>query len=631
MSDGLESPVRRKLLISGAASIGAYLLSGCHHPFSTPLPICSTAPSIQPSPETNLATNLLIDTHAHIFNGTDLQVKRFLDCCADSGLPAELVALAAEIIQELSWSLAPKASEEFQELAKLTACADAGTFQRRIEAHRTTAFNRARHALLQTKAMRDYKEQKTTGKVKPGQRQFNSEEIRHMDRMDELLSANSLTEYRAKKLVRQREIESTTTPCRVSAQKGGADEIFDFIKQGFQYRFVSVQDYLDSYQASDSAARRTETRRIDLMIANLVDYDWPLAQGCGTKSSLRDQMRVMERISIVTHGRIHGFLPYDPFRQVAMKAGKRPEVHCDFSDKESNLTLEEIADAIENHGFIGVKLYPPMGFKPIGNGDPTMPGNTWQGNLPEWMNSDVFYSSDGLTKPFGQRLDDELKSLYAWASEKQVPITAHADPTNGPKDEFKKFALAEGWKEALKSYPGLRINFGHIGDISGSLTSSGNNSIPSNSQEFVNLFHNDKGADGEFAYGDLSYAAGVLTDECDLKSRLLDLFKQSAANGTPNPYERLMYGTDWYLLIRESGYTSYLAKFRQLMQEIDKELPAEPLISQRFFALNAVRWLGLLPGDCTRKRLERFYTNNQIDLDHNPPDWITKIRAVSVK
>lgn len=100
------------------------------------------------------------------------------------------------------------------------------------------------------------------------------------------------------------------------------------------------------------------------MVANLVDYDWSLARGCGTKSSLQDQLSIMERLSVYMRGRVHAMVLYGPMRQAAISAGIHAATGCSHSDKPSELTFAEITDAIQNRGLLGVELALPLGFLP---------------------------------------------------------------------------------------------------------------------------------------------------------------------------------------------------------------------------------------------------------------------------
>jgi hypothetical protein len=75
---------------------------------------------------------------------------------------------------------------------------------------------------------------------------------------------------------------------------------------------VNVYEYLQKYSTG-------RTRKIDVMVAHLVDFDWPLGRGDTTTTSLTDQFRVMDKISQLTGGRVLCFAPFDPFKEVAHK------------------------------------------------------------------------------------------------------------------------------------------------------------------------------------------------------------------------------------------------------------------------------------------------------------------------
>jgi len=81
-------------------------------------------------------------------------------------------------------------------------------------------------------------------------------------------------------------------------------------------------------------------------------------------STIKEQMRVMKVLSQRRPGGllIHPFIAYDPWRgAVDLAAGRSDEA------------LQEVQDAILYQGAIGVKLYPPMGFRPSFNYYPEEP------------------------------------------------------------------------------------------------------------------------------------------------------------------------------------------------------------------------------------------------------------------
>lgn len=103
-----------------------------------------------------------------------------------------------------------------------------------------------------------------------------------------------------------------------------------------------------------------------------LDYDYWLTSGESTPTTISSQVDVMETVSIVTGGRVHAFVPFDPLRQVAFK------LRLTSTD---SFTL--VKKAIEERGSVGVKLYPPMGFPAYGNAE--LPNGFWRRDwLPSW-------------------------------------------------------------------------------------------------------------------------------------------------------------------------------------------------------------------------------------------------------
>jgi hypothetical protein len=592
----------------------AAVLSGCCRLRPSVLPICALAPKTPPASEEALT----IDAHCHIFNGTDLQVSKFISLNASLVFDQELKDLSGALLQDLSWALAPTGCEEYKELGELAKCSGGPDLQQRLSRHRQSAFNHARSAMRETSEFRHYntpgaKTRRNSGKV------ASDKPTHYRDTLGNLLDADSLADYKSRdQAIRQRAItkKSVSNP-DVSLGDFYVAGLFKFVLQGFNFRYVNVQDYLDTYNSTGESAGRT----IDFMVANLVDYDWPLAMGCGTKTSLRDQLDVMERLSLFTRGRVHAMVPYDPMRQVAIKSGNSPgpDLHCGSSGSKSDLTFTEIKAAVESRGFLGIKLYLPMGFVPIGNA--SAQAGTWQQSwLPAWMNAPVYYPSDQTTASFGNRLDDELRQLYEWAVDKEVPITAHAEASQGPSLAFDQDAVSLKWGEVLNTYKSLRINFGHTGDIS-SPNSAVGCILPVDAQNLIGLFGSGTCVAGDYAYADLSYAEGVLSNPASAQCRLQSVFGQPPKAGSPPVFDRLMYGTDWFMVLQEPSVEEYFADFQSMMKVIDSAMPQTPPISQRFFALNAIRWLGLEDGSPTRTRLENFYKQNDVTT----PEWMVKV------
>jgi hypothetical protein len=143
------------------------------------------------------------------------------------------------------------------------------------------------------------------------------------------------------------------------------------------------------------------------------------------------------------------------------------------------------------------------------------------------------------------------------------------------------------------------------------------------------------GTENKYIYGDLSYPEGILKNPAGYSLRLENYFKAQY----PDPKhighaaalsDRLMYGTDWLMLLMEQQSENCLSVSEFALRQVDADMPHPGApYSDRFFALNAVRFLGLERGQPARKRLEAFYQKNGIDISKDPPEWMKKIDTIT--
>ena len=103
---------RSTLKLLGASGV-AYALQACVNAPSRVLPLCigSTVPA-----------RTALDTHIHIFNGTDLQIAGFLSESVAPEYPkvSGIIRALAHPLQDFVWSFSPTANEELKHLDKLT-------------------------------------------------------------------------------------------------------------------------------------------------------------------------------------------------------------------------------------------------------------------------------------------------------------------------------------------------------------------------------------------------------------------------------------------------------------------------------------------------------------------------------
>lgn len=556
---------RRSFLTSAAAALAP--LSAC----AATTQLCPADPTVS-----NPAAPLTIDTHAHFFNGSDLQIKEFLSQTT-VGPDSELYPLVkgmGGLLQTLAWHLAPSAQAEKSAMAqyasRLKDCDGPDQIRRQVSDAYQAGYALGRRELqASAKSLNQTPAGAAVLAPKPGQAGLGA------------AIADLPETYEA---FEERRVNSITA---LGSQPSFLGYI-QFVLHHFNHRHVNAIDYLTTYSKGSS-------RKIDLVVASMVDYDWWLARGKATATSLSDQVDVMSQVSVLLGGHVHGFVPFCPFREAST---------LDSSGVGDAMRL--VQRAVETRGFIGVKLYPPMGFAPWGNAGKTV----WQGkpSLPSTA-SDV---------DFGKRLDAAMQSLFTYCMANDVPVMAHTNHSNGPYEEFKDLAGSRYWKLALERFPGLRVSFGHFGDTDPE-DHGGTRTSP-----FIQLMSQAAGSPGAHAFADSGYFAGTLMNQ----GKMRDVLRSLYSGEKRILIERLMYGTDWTMILPQKNVERYLSDFMDVMRRIEQAEPGigarQTSLSNAFFGRNAVEYLGLRTGRGNRRRLETFYTQNKLA----EPDWMKKVRAI---
>jgi predicted TIM-barrel fold metal-dependent hydrolase len=339
-----------------------------------------------------------------------------------------------------------------------------------------------------------------------------------------------------------------------------------------KYRFQIAEDAASLYGGSVPLFLAPAT----LDIANWL----PNAKSDEPPTPLAKQAELMSLISLVqpANRALHGFIGFDPWRQVVDEAqGNTPTA------------LDVVKTAIETQGFIGVKIYPPMGFRATENA-----------LAPQGAFSDL----EPATIPVagrGARIDDALMKLYTYCNTNEVPIMAHCAASQGPTAGAALQAHPQYWKKVMdlpQFKSTLRVNLGHFGGV----WSFDGGTAVCWTKEVAELI---QGGGYGFVYADFGDFANILNrDPSDRTAAILGkLAPLLAAN--PAVRDRLLYGTDFHLLGREPGYEAFYARNVAQMQAA---LGVPDL--KGFLGGNAVRFLGLEPGRKARARLEKFYTDH---------------------
>lgn len=539
-----------------------------------PIPTAAKLAALCPADPTvsNQAAPLTIDTHAHFFNGRDLQIKEFLSQTVGRGSELyPLVNAIAVLLQTLGWHLAPSAQSEMTAIARYAAllkdCEGTDQMRRMASGSYEEGYGLGRREL---QIAADAAFQTPAGAAVLGPKSSQ-----------EGLGA-AIADLPA--TFEEFEVRSSDASTVLGSQPTFLGYI-RFVLHNFNHRHVNAIDYLTTYS-------RGSMRKIDLVVSSMVDYDWWLARGKGTPTTLSDQVDVMGQISVLLGGRVHGFVPFCPFRET---------MTLDPGGKGDAMRLVE--HAIQTRGFIGVKLYPPMGFAAWGNTGKTV-----------WRDKPSLHPA-AADPDFGKRLDAAMSKLFVYCVANDVPIMAHTNHSNGPYDEFMDLAGSDYWKRALDKFPGLRVSFGHFGDTDLE-DNKGNKTRP-----FLELMTHGANSPGANTFADSGYFAGTLMNQGRMKDVLGNLY----ASNNRILLERLMYGTDWTMILPQRNAQRYLSDFIDVMRRIEQAQPGigarQTTLSDAFFGRNAAEFLGLRAGRGNRRRLENFYAENKV----SEPDWMLKV------
>ena len=297
---------------------------------------------------------------------------------------------------------------------------------------------------------------------------------------------------------------------------------------------------------------------VDLMIHHLMDMERPYDD----RPSL-DNARQIERLTPLAElfpGRLASFVAFDPFRR--------------------ERALSTVRAAIESKRALGVKFYPPSGYRAGGNASWPAKPSWWRFAL-----RDQWSSRYGGWR--GRDLDDVNRQLFAYCVKNDVPLLAHCTP-DGFEASAGYGAMSDPayWRGVLEDarFAKLRLALAHAGG-GGSWFSEGpwdgTRDFDQRAWDLATRFPN--------VYLDLSYSDEVLDPglRAALRRRLVALLP--AQPGRPHALgDKLLYGSDWHMVGVLDGRREIFVELERLFTD-----PALAPFRARFFAGNAARFLRL--------------------------------------
>ncbi|MGB3340730.1 MAG: amidohydrolase family protein, partial [bacterium] len=354
-----------------------------------------------------------------------------------------------------------------------------------------------------------------------------------------------------------------------------------------------------SKEVTDIAKELVETYDkdgIDLYVNKVLDYEYWFESTYD--SPVRYQIDyVYKKIHIPYRGKIHSFVPFDPARELAFEN----EMLDPDGKMEILGSLALVDDAIKNKGYIGVKVYNSLGYKPFHNASVDHLRRKRIKPHKKW-GYDVFKGED---------YDRVLAKLYDYCVENDVPITAHCvmEGIESYHNASYHFGKAIFWRDVLKTWPALRVNLAHFGW--GRLGYHWKNSWVKDICKMMTKYDN--------LYVDTA-CHGILTKQdsqrfkSDYESMRRDLSDFRGRNFWTEIKKRILFGIDWHVIKRKENFEHFMERYIEILKHnnlfSDKEL-------EDFLGGNALRFLGVLPGGQNRDRLLTFYKKHNI----KKPKW----------
>ena len=300
------------------------------------------------------------------------------------------------------------------------------------------------------------------------------------------------------------------------------------------------------------------------------------------------QLNTARKITAATQGRMQHFVAWTPF------------VSKDDWDEDMPKALKIIDDAIKA-GAVGVKFYPPLGYRPSCNeqeGFPPRPWQPWAGERQrQW--DERYKPCEG--KPWsGRELDLLNGKLFAYCIKHDIPILSHCHT-----GEFRCSSNAHElvnpifWKAVLEQpeFRKLRLCLGHAGGPA--FWTNNTKTVKSHTWAGSTLFgrtlkQEDWGklvSELVVTYPNVYCEMGIHDESSNpalgasFAARMIELNKVTGEGGSFA--KKVMYGSDWFMPIATSP-REYVEGFRRVYT-----LPELRDHYRDFFARNALTFLNL--------------------------------------
>jgi predicted TIM-barrel fold metal-dependent hydrolase len=300
-----------------------------------------------------------------------------------------------------------------------------------------------------------------------------------------------------------------------------------------------------------------EMAKAEIVLATPLMMDLELASfRVKPEAPYRYQVVLISEIAARHPGEIMPFIMFDPRRKGAS---------------------ELIKKALEEMGFLGVKVYPPLGHHP-----------------------------DPLSFLNEAEVNHELAEIYEYCEKESIPVTTHCSAGGAYSGDLmrcrelaQEFAHPSSWRIVLEKYPKLHLNLAHFGGNEDFMRIDDPESWSAKILELMKKYDN--------VYADISYHEPALLEEsAGTYFKILEKLMN-----TNRVKDRIIFGTDWPMTRHTWTEEDYVGAFKgfppKMLQKIAFENPLNFLFPD-----------GKLP-----PRIESFFRSKRIKTP-TLPQWMRK-------
>ena len=309
------------------------------------------------------------------------------------------------------------------------------------------------------------------------------------------------------------------------------------------------------------AKRILKSSNVDIIVPLMMNFDHGHKKN-PPATPFNDQLATMICLTLTARGRIMPFFAFDPRADVLRKD-----------------PIHSARKAIEEQGFVGIKLYSPLGYLPWDDTNPRVRKSLYE------LYSYCCYGQQGAHRSHPIPITAHCSWCAGAYSRQAVPgvsnLTKH----------YRRYAHPEHWKKVLKEFPMLKLNLAHFGGL-GEWEALSRKRKPDH--EWIETIC-DMIRKHDNVYTDLSFHGLPASVLAAPYSKLL----HDRIDGIE---EKILLGSDWYMSRAQCRLSEYWQGFKK------------SLSPQRFEMMTSANAITFLQSDATQTFLPDFFSRHQVEM-----------------